>query len=89
MNYSYVVSAVNEPLLSEVVSDKIYATIVSNWKEEYGSPVDFGGGVMDVTCGQLLDACRSKAQTLKSMFPGLTLADAKSVINKCLDAIES
>lgn len=89
MNYSYVVSTVDEPLLSEAVNEKLYAFIASNWKEEYGSPVDFGGGVIDVTCGQLLDSCGSKAQTLKSMFPGMTLADAKSVIAKCLDAVES
>lgn len=89
MDYNYIVPTVDEPILSEVIGGKNYALIASQWKEEYGSPVDFGGGVFDVTCGQLLDACNSKPQTLKAMFPGLTLADAKSVIAKCLDAIES
>lgn len=87
MNYSYVVSAVNETLLSEVVSENLFLRIIKSWKPEYGELVDFGGGTYDVTCEKILQLCDEKPAALRKKFPELSAKEAVSLVNSCISAV--
>jgi hypothetical protein len=74
-------SSENDALLGEVVTDDVLDMFLGLWKPEYGTPLDFGGGVKDVTCAQLIELCDGSALKLRKLFPFLTKQDAEAVLS--------
>lgn len=74
-------------LVSQVIDDEMNSKLVKGWKKDYGDLVDFGGGIQDVSCHQLMSLCEESPTTLRKKFPALTAAEAKRIVSGCAEAI--
>lgn len=89
-NDSYMsVSQENGTLASEVLDEKHYDKIVAGWKPEYGEPLDFGGGVIDIPCYDLYELCEGEAPKLRKLFPTLSPADSRAILSLVKAAVDS
>jgi len=77
----------NGTLLSEIIALDVADKIIGAWREEFGPLVDFGGGVKDVTCYDLLEACSHDPKKFKKFFPFLTASTARDIISLCEEAV--
>lgn len=75
-------------LLSEVIASDVAEKIVAAWRKEYGTLIDFGGNVKDVTCYDLLVLCDRDPKKLRKLFPFLTVSEARNIIIACAEIVK-
>lgn len=85
MNYKLIAKPSIEPyggsLIDNVLAQAYADIIYAGWKrDKMGEPQNYGGGVIGITCAQLLEACEGSHYKMAQLFPGISRNDAKDII---------
>jgi hypothetical protein len=86
MNIDFSVEMENGTLVSEVMSPELANKLIHNWVRDLDY-VEFGGGVRDLPCRAVLDACDGSVEKLVLLAPSISKSDARLVIAACKEGI--
>ena len=75
-------------LVDEVLDEETVAFIYANMDESKFRLADYGGGEQGLTCEALMDACEGKHTVLRKIVAGMTIAQAKNIIEGCQQSLD-